>query len=109
MNKMENPGQESSKTPRVPWWIGFTGGLVVWEGMPWVLSLLAPRYGWAAGRPGLWNLFGLIPVIVGTAGLLWTMSLHAAQSAQGIEWVLVKSYLLRGGPYAFSRHPMYLS
>ena len=72
-------------------------------------SLLTPRSGWAAGRPGFWNLLGLIPVVVGTTGLIWTMVLHFAQSPQGVELDLAKSYLLRLGPYAFSRHPMYLS
>jgi protein-S-isoprenylcysteine O-methyltransferase Ste14 len=77
--------------------------------MPWAISLLAPRNGWAGGRPGPWNLPGLILVIAGTAGLIWTLYLHFAQSRAGIEWVLDKSYMLSSGPYAFSRHPMYLS
>jgi hypothetical protein len=34
---------------------------------------------------------------------------HSAQSSQGIEWELDKSYLLRRGMYAYSRNPMYLS
>ena len=82
---------------------------IVWEVSPWIISLLTPRYGWMAGRPSLWNLLGLIPVVVGTIGLLLTMALHFAQSPQGIEWELDKSYLLSQGPYAYSRHPMYLS
>jgi len=83
--------------------------LIVWEGSPWIISLLTPRYGWTAGRAVFWNLLGLIPILAGTTGLLWTMSLHFVQSPQGIEWELDKSYLLSRGPYAFSRHPMYLS
>jgi protein-S-isoprenylcysteine O-methyltransferase Ste14 len=47
--------------------------------------------------------------LVGTAGLLWGLALHSAQSPEGIEWELDKSYLLMRGPYAYSRHPMYLS
>jgi protein-S-isoprenylcysteine O-methyltransferase Ste14 len=34
---------------------------------------------------------------------------HSAQSPEGIEWELDKSYLLQRGMYAYSRHPMYLS
>lgn len=51
---------------------------------PWAFSVLTPRYGWA-GRPGLGNLLGLIPVVVGTAGLIGTMGLHFAQAPEGIK------------------------
>jgi protein-S-isoprenylcysteine O-methyltransferase Ste14 len=54
-------------------------------------------------------LLGLIPVVIGTIGLLWGVAVHSAQSTEGIEWELDKSYLLQRGMYAFSRHPMYLS
>ena len=91
-------------------WIAYPLALIVWEGMPWAISLLTPRYGWSDGRPSIWNLLGLIPVLIGTIGLLWGVAAHSAGSPQGmIEWELDKSYLLRRGMYAFSRHPMYLS
>jgi protein-S-isoprenylcysteine O-methyltransferase Ste14 len=109
MNRTENPKQEHSKRASVPWWIGFVIALIIWEVMPSAIALLTPRYGWVAGYPGPWNLLGLIPVVVGTIGLILGMRLHSAQSLQGIEWELDKSYLLMRGPYAFSRHPMYLS
>ncbi len=89
--------------------MAFVAALIVWEVGPWAISLLTPRYGWVADRPGPWNLLGLIPVVVGTTGLIWTMVLHFAQSREGLEMELAKSYLLRRGPYAFSRHPMYFS
>jgi Putative protein-S-isoprenylcysteine methyltransferase len=81
----------------------------VWEVLPWAISLLTPRFGWIEGRPSIWNWLGLIPVLIGTTGLLWGVAAHAAQSSQGIEWELDRSYLLKRGVYAFSRHPMYLS
>ena len=109
MNTTENPNQEPSKRASVPWWIGFVAALIVWEVVPWAISSLTPRYGWTQARPGIWNLLGLIPVVVGTIGLIWGLSLHSAESPKGIEWELDKSYLLRRGPYSFSRHPMYLS
>jgi protein-S-isoprenylcysteine O-methyltransferase Ste14 len=90
-------------------WLAYPLALLVWEGLPWAISYLSPRYGWVAGRPGLWNLIGLIPVLVGTAGLLWGVAVHSAQSPQGIEWDVDKSYLLRRGLYTFSRNPMYLA
>ena len=37
------------------------------------------------------------------------MVLYFAQCPQGIEWDLDESYLLSQRPYAFSRHPKYLS
>ena len=110
MSTTDNPGQKPSKRGRfLSPWLAYPLALFVWEVPPWAISLLTPRYGWVDGRPGLWNLLGLIPVLVGTAGLLWGVHLHSEQSPEGIEWELDKSYLLRRGPYAFSRHPMYLS
>ena len=90
-------------------WLAYPLALLVWEGLPWVISLFTPRYGWTAGRPGFWNLIGLLLVPIGTAGLIWGLQLHSAQSPAGIEMELDKNYLLKRGPYAFSRHPMYLS
>ena len=90
-------------------WLAYPLALIVWEVIPWAISLLTSRHGWMAGRPGFWNLIGLILVPIGTAGLIWGVWLHSAQSPAGIEMELDKSYLLKRGPYAFSRHPMYLS
>lgn len=110
MNKTENLNQKSSKeTKHLSPWLAYPMALIAWEVLPWAISLLTPRYGWTAGRPSIWNLRGLIPVILGTAGLLWGVAAHVAQSPQGIEWELDKSYLLRHGLHTFSRNPMYLS
>lgn len=93
----------------MPLWQAYPLALFVWGVLPWAISWLAPHYGWIAGRPSAWNLLGLIPALVGITGLLWGMALHAGESAEGIEWEMDKSYLLRRGLYAVSRHPMYLS
>ncbi len=90
-------------------WLAYALALIVWGVLPWALSLLTPRYGWAAGGPGFWNLLGLIPVLIGTIGLIGGLAVHSAQSSEGIEWELDRSYLLKRGLYAFSRNPMYLS
>jgi hypothetical protein len=62
-------------------------GLFVWlVGMPllhgilpWALSRLAPRYGCTAGYPGTWNWLGLIPVVAGTAVLIWLFASRLAR------------------------------
>jgi protein-S-isoprenylcysteine O-methyltransferase Ste14 len=109
MDTTETPQKSPKRVRSMSPWLAFPLALIVWEGMPWVISLLAPRYGWATGRPGLWNLLGLIPVLVGTAGLIWGVAAHSMQSSKGLEWELDRSYVLMRGLYAFSRHPMYLS
>jgi protein-S-isoprenylcysteine O-methyltransferase Ste14 len=101
--------EQPKKTKYLSLWLALPLALLVWEVLPWAISLLTSRVGWTAGRPGIWNLLGLIPVVIGTIGLLWGIAVHFAQSPQGIEWELDKSYLLTRGMYAFSRHPMYLS
>ena len=109
MNPSKNPGQGSPVERRLPWTVGFLLGLLLWEVLPWAIAQLTPHFGWTAGRPGPWNLLGLIPVLVGTAGFVWGVKRHAAHSLQGVDWQLEKSYLLTDGLYARSRNPMYLS
>lgn len=107
MSKSDLPGEGQPK--RIPRWLAYLLFAIVWGLVPWAVSLLSPRYGWAAGRPGLWNLLGLVPLAAGIAGSLWSLALHFAESGQGLDWEADKSYLLKRGPYAFSRNPMYLS
>ena len=102
-------GDQPKKVRVLSPWLAYPLALLVWEGLPWAISLLGPRYGWTAGRPGIWNLIGLVPVLIGTLGLLWGLHQHSAQSPQGINMERDKSYLLMRGMYAYSRHPMYLS
>ena len=101
--------EEPKKTRYLSPWLAVPLALAVWEVLPWAISLLTPRYGWIEGRPSFWNLLGLIPVLIGTSGLIWGVVVHSTQSPAGMEWELDKSYLLMNGLYAFSRHPMYLS
>ena len=107
-SNIPNHGQ-SNKVKVLSPWLAYPLALIVWEVLPWAISLLTSRHGWTAGHPGFWNLIGLILVPVGTAGLIWGLQLHSAQSPAGIEMELDKSYLLKRGPYVFSRHPMYLA
>ena len=109
MNRSDDPHPEPSKGKVLSVWLAYPLALIAWWILPWAISLLTPHYGWASGRPSIWNLAGLLAVLPGTIGLLWGVAAHSAQSPGGIEWELDKSYLLRRGLYAFSRHPMYLS
>jgi protein-S-isoprenylcysteine O-methyltransferase Ste14 len=96
--------------------LGLFAALVVYPIMtivlPVAISAMAPRYGWADGSPAIWNLFGLIPVIVGIAGLIWVFSVMLAQIFRlpaRVELEETASVLMTHGPFAFSRNPMFLS
>lgn len=101
--------KQPKQTKIVALWLVYPLALIVWWVLPWAISLLTHHFGWIAGHPDIWNLLGLIPVLIGTCGLLWGVYVHSAQSPQGMEWELDKSYLLKGSLYKFSRNPMYVS
>ncbi len=83
-------------------------GLGVHVALPWAISLLVPRYGWSDGRPGAWNLIGLIPAALGLAMIAWGLSLHFVRTTGVTQWEGTPRQLLYEGPYRFSRNPMYL-
>ena len=100
--------------------MAFILGLFVWlvaiplgHGLlPWAISSLTPRYGWNQGHPGGWNLLGVIPVVLGIASLVWIMVVGFAHTSElpervGLDWT--PKFLLRRGPYAFTRNPMYVA
>jgi hypothetical protein len=92
----EFPDGMMSHRVNIPRWMAVLLGLFVWfvalplvHGViPWAISLLTPRYGWTEGWPRVWNLLGLFPVIVGTAGMIWilvTALLNMAQMPGRVE------------------------
>ena len=76
--------------------------------LPWAVSFIAPHYGWAEGRPGVWNVIGLIPVVMGLAMIAWGLGLHFVSDTGVVEWEGTPRHLLLKGPYRFSRNPMYV-
>ena len=103
---------------RLPRWLGIALHSVAFPAVcvmaPWALSLLAARHGWVAGKPGVWNLPGLILVAVGFYTFFLCMREHFIAAPDG--WQLERtphyptpSYLLTEGPYRYSCNPMYLA
>jgi hypothetical protein len=61
------------------------GLLLVHNVIPWGLSVLSARYGWGAGRPGIGNLSSLILILLGVAGVVWTMALHFVRASARVD------------------------
>jgi protein-S-isoprenylcysteine O-methyltransferase Ste14 len=98
---------------RIPRWIAvslipveFVIGLVL---APYWISRLSPLHGWTDGSPGPWNLLGLALVAAGTMGVVWGVSLHVAKMERSVQVELTPKYLLKEGPYGFSRNPIFIS
>ncbi|MFL5244890.1 MAG: methyltransferase family protein [Gemmataceae bacterium] len=116
MGNAESPEQRPTGIPRrlvlalapVVWLVAVPAAHA---GIPWALSHLGTRYGWADGEPAGWNLLGYVPVAVGAVLLLWIMVFGFTQYRYLPERVPVDrspAILMTGGPYAISRHPMYI-
>jgi len=116
MSTPEPSGASLARKARIPRRLAFVLFpplfLVAHGVLPWAISLLGPWYGWTDGSPAVWNLLGLVPVAVGVMGLLWlTVNGYAqyAQVPERVELTWEPKLLMTRGPYAFSRHPMYLT
>jgi protein-S-isoprenylcysteine O-methyltransferase Ste14 len=119
MGHAESPEPQPPRPAGIPRWlaialapiVGLVGFPAVHAGIPWALSHLGPRYGWADGEPAGWNLLGYVPVAVGAVLFVWIMVFGFSQYRYLPERVPVDwspAFLMTGGPYAISRHPMYI-
>ena len=117
---MSTPASCEGKPPNrvsVPRWVALILASLVWfvaiplaHGVvPWAISSLTPRYGWTNGQPGTWNLPGVILVALGVALLSWVLVVGMAQTPKKVKLGLTPSFLVRRGPYAFTRNPMYVA
>ena len=77
--------------------------------VPWALSTLLPRYGWAEGSPGIWNRLGLIVIALAAALLIWIFASAIPQTPTRVNLGLTPSFLMMRGPYQFTRNPMYVA
>ena len=94
MANAESPGPRPAGIPR---WlalalapvVGLVGIPAVHAGIPWALSRLGPRYGWADGEWAGWNLLGYVPVAVWAVLLVWVMVFGFSQFRRlpnGCRW-----------------------
>jgi protein-S-isoprenylcysteine O-methyltransferase Ste14 len=107
-------GHSPNLRPRGPkeraLWLGWLVVIVVWLGQPWLVGAMTTRPALAFIRPLLLPVvFGLgsALLMLGYAGTLW------AYAAMGDTWrigvnVKDKTALVRGGPFRWVRHPIYL-
>ena len=83
--------------------------LVIQILLPWAIAKLGPRFGWSQLAPALWNLSGLIGVVVGLALYAWCLAFHFSSYRASVRVGFSPPHLVIAGPYRFSRNPMYVS
>ena len=117
MSEPENSNRKPSSKITLPRWGAIAFGLFAWfvaiplihSALPWAISLLTPHYGWTEGKPGIWNLCGLILIVFAVICLIWILVLGFGETPEKVKLEWNSSFLLMRGPYAFSRNPMYVA
>jgi protein-S-isoprenylcysteine O-methyltransferase Ste14 len=83
--------------------------LVILVVLPWAVARLGPRYGWSQAVPATWNLIGLIAVAIGLVLYVWCLAFHFKSYRAAVRIGFSPPHLVVGGPYKYSRNPMYVS
>jgi protein-S-isoprenylcysteine O-methyltransferase Ste14 len=81
-------------------------------GCPLLLARAGSGWGWRGGHPGLLNLLGVLPVMLGFSLLGWiliTMLTVAPTLPPRVRLGLRPARLVQTGPYAWMRHPIYVA
>lgn len=80
--------------------------------VPWLLGRSGPHWGWTATGPSISNYAGLHPIALGAALLLWILETALREVPRmpvRVSLSLRPAGLLKNGPYALTRHPMYVA
>lgn len=77
--------------------------------LPGGISRLEPRFSWSQRSPGLWNLAGLVVVVIGLSFYCWCLVFHFGTYRASVRVGFSPPHLVIAGPYKFSRNPMYVS
>lgn len=79
--------------------------------LPWIISRVASRVGWAEQKPSYWNWIGLAFVALGSIGFLWFWFVHFRKvlTQRTVDLKPTPDYLLTEGPYRHSRNPAYVA
>jgi protein-S-isoprenylcysteine O-methyltransferase Ste14 len=111
--KTEVPKRKDHRELLLPRWaIPFVWALIVLVIqilLPWAIPKLGPRFGWSQQSPGLWNLAGLVLVVIGLASYAWCLVFHFRSYRASVRVGFSPPHLVIAGPYRFSRNPMYVS
>jgi protein-S-isoprenylcysteine O-methyltransferase Ste14 len=83
--------------------------LAILVALLWAVARLGPHYGWSQAIPTTWNLLGLVAVAIGLALYIWCLVFHFKSYRAPVRMSFSPPHLVVGGPYKYSRNPMYVS